>query len=212
MAFRRFTRKTRRKRQPKKLNEYQKEQVKKIVRKRQDWKYSKVNLVSSFGSVSTTPSGVNMTGTIVGSTLPTQLQRTGTDIELHNLTFKGLYQAGDQVNMLRVFLVLADTDDTGTIALSYNSDPNSRVYGQKFKVLADKMLVPHLDSAGNYLTYSLKFSHNFNKMILKYKDATGTANNETKKQLWLHMCSDSVAAAHPGFIQGYCTLWFKDYE
>lgn len=187
--------------------------AKKAVMKSAETKYVQEALTGQFSSIgSATWSNTSVTGSVsAGYGLH---DRTGCKIKAVGFRLRGFIEKGDSTNIVRVIAAFVndDLDLTSPGIGLYDDVRGIQVKGIK-KIAYDRYIQwddVYTDTAGSItdnrsklITINLK-----PKGIYKYYGDGFDAETETK--FVVMMLSDSAAVAHPGFVSGEWTFWYKD--
>lgn len=176
-------------------------------------KFDTVPLTTSFSSISSAQTAVELTAAVVGGY--TLVERIGRQINLLNVRLFGTLVQGvvdgiadDRYNVVRIVLATHSAGNAPTIPLSTPISRSNTRYLEE--VLYDKTVVlysPAPDSTGylpaiKHIDRTIPVNRKFN-----YYSHTGGA---TPIELSLIMVSDSAAVPNPGFVQGSWTVTFTD--
>lgn len=170
-------------------------------------------LTHSFASVSSTATGVSVSGTINGTDYYHRIGRTISMKEFHLSGILAGGQSGtiadDAYNAFRICLVERSVGSTPTVDLNAILDP--RIVGGLIRVLYDKVYV--LESPNPLATgYQAAIMPITIDVPLNHKQMyNGTiVSSMTGTEIALYMVSDSGSVVHPGFTSGQWIVAFSD--
>lgn len=193
--------------------------VKSEISKAVETKFTTANTSTSFASISTNWSEVDLTNIGQGVTATT---RVGQEIDLRGVRINGVMVGGqtnvaldDNRNIVRIVLALWDTKtatpcQTNGVTLSAllnNKVPSGTGLIKKYMDRIITLNSPGRDSTG-YMP-AQRYIKIYKRLARKIKYST-TAGTTAQTKLVLSMLSDSVAVPNPGFVSGDLSVYFDD--
>jgi hypothetical protein len=133
-----------------------------------------------------------------------QMHRDGCVIYMERLLLNGVLAIGDETNIVRIIVYVTNSEGDSEINIT-TKDLDWLAYPMLYpslhSVLADQYFLLEASYTQQVITLDIPLGY-----LVTYRQGS----NDCDPRLWLAVCSDSAAIAHPGFVAGNVTTFWRD--